>query len=143
MSSASVVHTIVPGSVIPLNYFSEKNVQFVQNKIAEVLSKEFFQKIIIDKASIIRTMQFMLSERREPIPKMNQRVIMFICNDYRNHQNEVNRNLNWEDNFTNSQRLIDVPGGNLKFDNRNIKTTDQVKYNGQTKVGGSLRFYFT
>lgn len=141
--TSTVVHTIAPGAGIPLNYFSEKNVNFIQNKIAEVLSREFVQKIIIDKASIVRTMQYVLFERREPIPKLNQRVIMFICNDYRNHQNEVNRNLNWEDNYENSQMLIDVPGGNLKFDNRNIKTTDQVKYNGQTKVGGSLRFYFT
>lgn len=141
--TSTVVHTIAPGAGIPLNYFSEKNVNFIQNKIAEILSREFVQKIIIDKASIVRTMQYVLFERREPIPKLNQRVIMFICNDYRNHQNEVNRNLNWEDNYENSQMLIDGPGGNLKFDNRNIKTTDQVKYNGQTKVGGSLRFYFT
>ena len=141
--TSTVVHTIAPGAGTPLNYFSEKNVTFIQNKIAEVLSREFVQKIIIDKASIVRTMQYVLFERREPIPKLNQRVIMFICNDYRNHQNEVNRNLNWEDNYENSQLLIDGSSGNLKFDNRNIKTTDQVKYNGQTKVGGSLRFYFT
>ena len=74
---------------------------------------------------------------------MNQRVIMYICDDYKNYQNEVNRNLRWEDNFVTSQRLVDTQGGNLKFDNRSIKTTDQKKYNGQTKVGGSLRFYFT
>jgi len=138
-----IVHTIVPGSNIPLNYFSDNNVVFIQNKIANVLSKHFIERIVIDKASIIRTMQFVLSERREPVPKLNQRVIMYICDDYRNHQQEVNRNLNWEENYTDSQRLIDVSGQNMKFDMKNIKTTDQLKYDGKTRVGGSVRFYFT
>lgn len=141
--SFEVIHTIAPGMAMPYNYFSDKNIEFIQNKISEVLSRDFRQHILIDKASIIRTMQYILSERREAIPKMNQRVIMYICDDYKNYQNEVNRNLRWEDNFVTSQRLVDTQGGNLKFDNRSIKTTDQKKYNGQTKVGGSLRFYFT
>lgn len=141
--ASAIVHTIAPESNIPTNYFSENNIIFIQNKIAEVLSKEFIQRVIIDRASIVRTMQFMLFEKRETVSKLNQRVIMYICDDYRNHQYEVTRNLRWEDNFTNSQSLIDIPGQNAKFDMRNIKTTDQKKYNGQTKAGGSLRFYFT
>lgn len=141
--TTNIVHTIVPGAAIPLNYFSENNVLFIQNRIAQVLSRHFIERIIIDKASIIRTMQFVLSERREPVPKLNQRVVMYICDDYRNHQQEVNRNLNWEENYSDSQKLVDMSGQNLKFDKFAIKTTDQVKYDGKTRAGGSLRFYFT
>ena len=57
-----LTHTIAPGAVIPLGYFDEENITFIQAKVAEVLSREFIQKIIIDRASIVRIMQRVLSE---------------------------------------------------------------------------------
>jgi len=141
--STNVIHTIAPGAAIPLGYYDEDNINFIQNKIAEVLSREFIQRIVIDKASIVRVMQRVLAERREPIPKLNQRTIMYICNDFRNHQQETNRALNWEEGYVQSQRNIDHRGGMTRFDMRGIKTTDKHKYNGKGTVGGTLRFYFT
>lgn len=139
----NVVHTIAPGATIPSGYFDTDNVNFIQGKVSEVLSWEYQQQIVIDHASIVRVMQRVLAERREVVPKLNQRVIMYLCNEFRNHQNEVNRSLNWEDGYVSSQRNVDTVGGMTRFDMRGIKTTDQKKYNGKTKVGGTLRFYFT
>lgn len=139
----NIVHTIVPGASIPYGYFDDDNVTFIQTKISEVLAREFQQTILIDKASIVRTMQFVLAERRENVPKSNRRVIMYICNDFRNHQYDVNRALKWEAGYISSQRLVDKVGGVSRFDQRAIKTTDQKKFDGKTKVGGTLRFYFT
>ena len=139
----NVVHTIAPGAAIPSGYFDEDNVTFIQNKVTEVLSREFIQQIVIDRASIVRVMQRVLGERREVIPKLNQRVIMYLCNEFRAHQQETNRTLNWEEGYASSQRNVDHVGGMTRFDMRGIKTTDQKKYDGKTRVGGTLRFYFT
>src|SRR5688500_14448570 len=103
----NVIHTIIPGATINLGYFDEDNITFIQRRIGEILLHEFVQWIDIDRASIVRTMQYILSQRREIVPKMNQRVIMSICNEFRNHQNEVNKVLVWEQGYVQSQRNID------------------------------------
>jgi len=139
----NVIHTIAPGATIPSGYFDFDNINFIQSKVVEVLSREFIQQIVIDHASIIRVMQRVLEERREVIPRMNQRVIMYLCSEFRNHQHSVNRTLNWEDGYISSQRNVDKVGNMTRFDMRGIKTKDQKKYDGKSRVGGTLRFYFT
>lgn len=139
----NVVHTIYPGAAINEGYFDDDNITFIQNKIAEVLSREYIQYIHINRADIIRVMQRVLEERRENVPKMNQRVIMYICNDFRTHQIDVNKKLNWEKYYVQSQRLMDMDGNVSRFDQRTIKTNDQKKFDGKSRVGGTLRFYFT
>src|SRR4051812_10302405 len=98
------VQTIFPGFVPP-NYFSEDNIVFIQHKIIHVLGLEFTQKILVDRSSIIRIMQRVLEERLESIPRMNQRVIMYITNEFRNHQIDANKHLKWESGYIQSQRL--------------------------------------
>jgi hypothetical protein len=137
------VYTIYPGAGINQGYFDDDNITFIQTKIAQVLLQEYIQHIHVTRADIIRVMLRVLEERRENVPKMNQRVIMYICDDFRNHQTEVNKHQNWEKYFVQSQRLMDMDGNVSRFDQRSIKTNDQKKYNGQTKVGGTLRFHFT
>lgn len=139
----NVVHTISPGASIPLGYFDWDNINFIQHKIAAVLSQEYIQQIIVSHSDIIRVMQRVLEERRENVPKMNQRVIMYICNDFRTHQIEVNRNYRWEEGYYSSQLNIDPVGQIERFDHRSIKTNGDVKYDGKTRVGGTLRFHFT
>lgn len=139
----NVVHTIVPGASLNEGYFDYDNIQFIQEKIAEVLQHEFSQTVIVTHNDIIRTMQFVLGQRRENVPRMNQRVIMYITNDFRTHQLDVNRKLNWEEGYVSSQRRIDFIGGTSQYDHRAIKLTDTKKANGHTKVGGTLRFHFT
>lgn len=139
----NVIHTISPGAAIPEGYFDSDNITFIQVRIAEILSHEYVQEIVINRADIIRIMQRVLTDRRENIPKLNQRVIMTICNDFRVHQLEANRNYNFEEGYTSSQRLIDYTGGTSKYDQWNIKLKNQAKYDGKERVGGSLRFYYT
>ncbi len=139
----NVVHTISPGAAIPLGYFDYDNIQYIQDKIKTLLLREFVQEIIVSHQDIIRVMQRVLAERRENVPKMNQRVLMYIMNDFRTHQIEVNRNYNWQEGYSDSQKLIDKVGQIERFDHRSIKTNGDVKYDGKTRVGGTLRFYFT
>lgn len=133
----ALTHTIFPGFV-PDNFFEPRNVEFVRNKIAEVLSREYVQAINVDKASVIRVMERILGERLEPIPSMNQRVIMAICNTYRNHQDQLQKHLNWEEHFIESQRLYD-PTVERGIDLQNIKLANRL---GFDRVGGTFRFVF-
>lgn len=131
------VQTIFPGYV-PDGYFDDDNIEFIRGKIIQVLDIEFKQHIIVDRASVVRVMQRVLEERLETIPKMNQRVIMYITNEFRNHQQEAWRNLKWEAHYVQSQRLYDptVERGPDLYD---IKLANRL---GKPRVGGTVRFYF-
>lgn len=139
----NVVHTIAPGAIVPFGYFDSDNVSFIQNKITEILSRSYHQQVVIDRASIIRVMKRVLAERNEIVPKLNQRVIMYLCSEFHSHQSDTRRALGWESGYVSSQRNVDQVGGKTLFDMRGIKTTDRKKYNGKGTVGGTLRFYFT
>lgn len=115
MSSILTVHTTVPNSVIPPGYFDADNITFIQNKITRTLS-EFKQDILIDVASIKRVMIRVLEEMIETVPKMNQRVIMYITNEFRVHQLDVTKKMNWEENYVVSQRLYDPVANSSHFD---------------------------
>jgi hypothetical protein len=139
----SAIHTILPGAVLPEGYFDEDNITFIQSKIIEILLKEFAQTILVSRNDIIRVMQSILEERRESIPKLNQRVIMHITSDFRRHQIEVSKHLDWATGFPYSQKLIDPIGQTLKYDQQIIKLNSQKKYDGVSRLGGTLRFHFT
>jgi len=139
----NVIHTIIPGAAINEGYFDDDNISFIQQKVSEVLHREYYQTVIMGRSDIIRIMQRVLEERRENIPRMNQRVIMYLTNDFRDHQTQVNKHLNWEKGFAYSQKLIDPIGRTSHYDHRAIKTNDRKKYDGKERVGGTLRFYFT
>ena len=131
------IQTVFPGH-IPDGYFDQDNVQFIREKIAQVLSGEFCQYINIDKASVVRVMQRVLEERAETIPKMNQRVVMYITNEYRNHQGQLHKHLKWEEHFVESQRLYD-PTTERTIDLQRIKLANRL---GKARVGGTVRFIF-
>src|SRR5689334_18679702 len=97
------VNTVFPGYV-PDGYFDMDNVQFIRQKVADVLGREYTQHINVDIASVKRIMLRILEERPEPIPKMNQRVIMTICSEFRLHQATVHKHANWEEHYIESQR---------------------------------------
>lgn len=140
MSSVSTIHTLVPNANIPLGYFDEDNIQFIQKKIRDVLKREFEQNILIDRASIIRLMERSILDRIESIPKMNQRTIMYATNEFRNHQLEVDKHLRWEAHYVQSQRLYDPTVEISRFDNQKVPIANRL---GVPKVGGTTRFYFT
>lgn len=127
--------TIWPG-FIPHDYFVKENVDFLSKKITENIRKEIATDVTVDTGSIVRIMQRVLEQRLETLPKMNQRVIMYVVNDYLDYQLETNRNLRWADGYVQSQRLFDptcnrgvISNWSLKINPKNVPTTS--------------RFYFT
>lgn len=134
----SLVHTIFPG-YIPEGLFDNDNIEFIRNRVREILRREYYQDVIVDRASVIRIMQRVLEERIETIPLMNQRTIMYICADVRRHQEEIHRNLKWESHYSDSQKLYDA-SVERGPDIQGIKLANRL---GKPRVGGTLRFYFT
>jgi len=133
------VQTVFPGFV-PANYFSDRNITFIQGKLKEILSKEFTTAPSFYRSDVVRIMQRILEGRLESIPRMNQRVIMELTREYRNHQIDVNKKLNWSERYWDSQSLFDETTDSVKFDQRKIKLSNRF---GVPHVGGTLRFHFT
>lgn len=133
-------HTLLPNATVPYGIFDEDNIEFVQNKAAEFLLQEFAQRIIFDRADVIRVMKRMIEVNVESIPRMNRRVVMELCREFREHQYEVNLRLNQAENYVHSQRLYDPVGHTVRFDTQKLKLANRL---GEARVGGTLRFYFT
>lgn len=133
----SRLHTIFPGFV-PAGYFENENIEFIRQKAGEILQGEFVQFINFDRASVIRIMERVLSERLEPIPRMNERVLMYLTNEYRNHQADLHKKMKWEEHYIESQRLYD-PTVERGPDLRAVKLANK---RGKPTVGGTVRFYF-
>lgn len=142
MSTINTIHTLFPGS-IPQGYLHEDNVRKIQTKIVEVLRREFKQNVLVDRGSIARLMERAISgpnSRIETIAKMNQRVVMYATNDFRNHQLEANKHMKWESGYRLSQRLYDPSVEVSRYDPQAIKLANRL---GVQKVGGTSRFYFS
>jgi hypothetical protein len=132
--------TVYPG-FIPEGYFDEDNISFIQNKIVDILGRRYKQQVLIDRASVIRVMQRVLSEKIETIPKMNQRVLMYLANDVMNHQEEVNKHLHWEENSFKTLQLVNLDTMVAATDvTYGVKFANRL---GVPKVGNTVRFYFT
>ena len=140
MSTISTIHTLVPNANVPIGYFDEDNILFIQKKIVDVLKREFKQDILIDRASIIRIMERALLDRIETVPKMNERVLMIITNEFRVHQLEVDKNLKLEAHYFSSQLLYDPSVEVVRYDPQAIKLANRLGY---PRTGGSFRFYYT
>lgn len=141
MSSVATINTLVPNATVPLGYFDEDNIRFIQEKISQVLSREFVQKILIDRDSIVRLMNRALVDGRiESVPKMNMRVVMMAANNYRTHQLQVNKHLNWETHYVLSQLSYDPSVESSRVDLNSIRPPNRI---GKPMVGGTTRFFFT
>lgn len=131
----SYLHTVHPG-YIPSGYFSDDNVGLISKKVSELIKKRSSADVVVDVGSIVRVMQRVLEQRLESLNRMNERVIMYIVNDYLTYQIECNKHLNWAKNYTNSQKFYDpktkrgrVSSWYGKINPKNVPTTS--------------RFYFT
>jgi hypothetical protein len=140
MSTLATINTLVPNANVPLGYFDEDNIVFVQRKIREVLKREFKQNILFDRASVIRLMGRSLLDRVDTVPFLNQRAIMYGTNEYRNYQLEVDKNLKLEAHYVLSQRLYDPSVEVIRYDPQTVFKPNRL---GDLKVGGTTRFYFT
>ncbi len=123
---------------MPDGFFDNDNVEFVRAKLASLLKREYAQLINVDRASVIRIMQRVLGERLEPVVKMNQRVLMYLSNEFRTHQEEARKHANWEEHYIESQRLYD-PTVERGPDLQHIKLSNRL---GSARVGGTVRFVF-
>lgn len=139
MSTVSSVHTLIPREDLR-EFFHEVNVRFLQKKIRQILGREFRQKILFDRASVVRLMERVFEEKVETIPKMNQRVVMYATNEFRVHQLEVNKRMKWEGGYSLSQRLYDPLYDKGAIDSQKIKLANRLGY---PTVGGTTRFYFS
>lgn len=140
MSTLSTAHTLVPNASIPLGYFDEDNIRFVQQKATETLKREYTQNILFDRGSVIRMMERALLDRVETVPKMNQRAVMYLTNDFRIHELTASKHMKWEAGARFSQLMYDPLTNMARFDPQNIKLANHL---GKLKVGGTTRFYFT
>jgi len=122
----------------PIDYFSEENVNYIQNKVKRMLGAEFNCSggIIVPASDIVRVMQRVIGQRMEGIPEMNQRTIMYITDAYRTHVIDANKHLKWAENYTSSQQLYDMPFHKSAMPMFGMK----LKRN---KVGGTINFWFT
>lgn len=127
--------TVVPGANIPYGYFDDDNIEFIQDKVDEILFREFNNHVRMDRSSVVARMTFMLEQHRETVPKMNERVIMSLTNEFRNYQILINKHLGWEEDYVLSQRLYNpLAGGVLRFWTGNFK---------EKPLGDTPRFYYT
>lgn len=140
MGTLASAVTLIPNASVPLGYFDEDNIRFIQRKVADILCRQFVQRVLIDRASIIRVMQRILEEKVESIPKMNQRVIMSICDEFRNHNSNVEKHLRWEETYVSSQRLYDPVANISRYDPVIVNERTRM---GEERVGSTLRFFFT
>jgi hypothetical protein len=129
--------SIFPGAV-PDGFFDSDNIEFIREKAASLLKREFVQTILFDNASVVRIMQRVLEERLEPVPRMNERVLMYLCNEFRNHQSDLHKKMKWEEHYIESQRLYD-PTVERGPDMGKIKLANRL---GKPRVGGTVRFMF-
>ena len=132
-------HTIYPG-YLPSGYFDDDNVDFLNKKIIEILHQNFTQDIMVPKGDIKKIMLRILAERLEEIPMMNQRVLMTIVNEFRNHEIDVRKRWWWAERSKNTQMLQDSTEGVARYDPLAIKLANRL---GAPMVGGTSRFFFT
>jgi hypothetical protein len=131
-----LVHNIAGN--VPEGFFTQENTDFLQKKIIEVLKRDYTKDIVIDKNSILRIMQRIIEGRLESIPRMNQRVVMEICSEFRQYQVDMNRKMQWESNYIESQKIYDMVGA---LSSRDIEIKLGYSNSGPF-VGGTTRFWF-
>lgn len=132
-------------AVRPAGYFEPENVAFLRKTLAHVAAREFMDPVrgnpihfTVSDADMARIMQRVAEERIESIPRMNQRVVMYIMNDYRTHQIARDRAMRWEENYRFADKLYDPTTGRAGFDQASYHPPNRL---GLPKVGGTLRFY--
>lgn len=83
-------------------------------------------------------MQLIYNERLESIPKMNERVVMELCRQFRNEQINNNKYLGWAEAYPSSQLIFD-PLGNKGPDLQAVKISNRL---GKPRVGSTRNFVF-
>lgn len=122
---------VITGQNIPLGYFD--NVDDIQARVTRILNLNFDIPIVPDYDSVKRIMIRTLEERLEPKELMDQRTIMTLVDEIKNHFLERNKNLMWERVYTNTTSIYDSSVGSGP-------DTSCLKF---SRAPSTLRFYNT
>ena len=95
------IHTLDPGFRLP-GFFDQTNINFISQKITQILGKEYNAQVIIPDASIFIEMQHQHEDRIDTLAKLNQRVIMELVRSFRNYQEEIKQKSGWSQNIWNA-----------------------------------------
>lgn len=129
--------TLLQPSINP-QFFHPVNVSFIQSKVTETLARDFRgTQISIDRESIVREMIHVITLRHESVPRMNQRVVMELCNIFRNHQVETHKHLDWSENYIASQKLVNLKTRQTAFDSNVVRGRT---HRGTPMTGGTMQF---
>lgn len=89
------IHTLDPQFRVP-GFFTQENVNTISRLITETIGQSFSgKKVIVPDPHIVRFMQSIQEDRPEPIPKMNERVVIAIVRTFLDFVYENERNNNW------------------------------------------------
>ena len=124
------IHTLDQSFLLP-GFFTRENIEFISNKVTDILAKEYNGKVVIPSSSIMREMQTQYEDRVDTIAKMNQRVIMELVRSFRNYQSEITRASYWAQNVWNAH---------LYHPSLGIKQYETPKLNKNVR---GMRFAFT
>ncbi len=91
MSSIHVLDAIrVPG------FFTQENIGTISRLVTETILQSYTQrKVIVPDPHIVRFMQIIEEDRRESVPKMNQRVVMDLVRSFFNYVEQTERSNQW------------------------------------------------
>jgi hypothetical protein len=120
-------------SKVPLGYFSDYNIQCIQDEVRRILRLHFDADIILTRQSVEMVLLRVLEERLEDQFFMRQRAIMYLVNEYKTYSLEKEKHQKWEGQYVNSQ-LVWNPDSNVGPDMQTIKLSRQPS---------TMRFYFT
>ena len=125
-------------------FFTLENVKHISNLITETIRQNFsnpdstIKKVIVSDAHIFRVMQTVQEEYIEPIPRLNQRVIMYIVDDFINFVRNQEKNNYFAANYRST----------IMYQNAGIQNFDLGSQIRGKKVGKDtscpgFRFFFT
>lgn len=95
------IHTLHPGFRLE-GFFTQTNIDFISQKVTNILGREYNARVIIPDASIMMEMQRQHEARLESIAKMNHRVVTELVRSFRNYQEEIKQKNYWSRNIWNA-----------------------------------------
>jgi len=112
-----------------LKYLIERNLRI-----------HFGRYVPVERDGVIMIMNRVIQERIQSYEIMEQRVVMYLTNEVRNHYSQNIKHMNWETNYVNSQKQFDMHGNVGRLSSGEIKLRDDFR---GSRVGGTLNFHFT
>lgn len=88
-------------SIIP-GFITDENINLIICTCTNILATEYKQPVYFTRDGVIREMNMIYNEYPELIVDMNRRVVMSLCQQFRNQIAETERQNYFMDNFRNA-----------------------------------------